>query len=962
MGDDRMRTSVLALDGSWDFVPDPEGRLAPDRLPPGSPILVPGPWEAQRDDPYGIVRGWYRRSFTLPASWPGGTLILRFGSAMARARVWLDGRLVGAHEDGYLPFEVDSGLARPGASHELVVAVDNPVNALTEFPAFGRDAVLAATERLGGASYETMPHGKQAWYTSTSGLLGSVAAACVPDPRLAAVQAVPDLDASLVTVRWRLAGAHVALPARVRLRVTSPRGRAVGDISVDAALGAAVIPIPDPEPWDLGRPALYRLDAVLEVDHATETGDSQGPSPDAVGLRFGMRSIAVRDGSILLNGRSVYLRGALDQDFWPLGMSSAPSRAALEAQMTLAREMGLNLLRCHIKIPDPTYLDVADEAGVLVWCELPSWRQFAVDTAAAARRILARMIDTMGSHPSIVAWTIINENWGTDLGNSARDRRWLRATADWLKASDPSRLVVDNSACETFDGSSFHLRTDLADYHAYRSMPDGMARWRSLVDELAKGPGWLWSPHGDAAPTGDEAIVMSEFGSWGLPRPSEALSGDDRGPWWWRTGGSDGPAGIHRRFRDQGLDRIWPDVDALADATQLRQFDALAFQVRELRRHAAIRGFVVTELADVAWEANGLLDFGRRSKVFHGRLAELLGPEILFIEPPAAELWGGEHRSWGVILAAAPDDDRPMAAGDCRLDWQLRLAEGLASEGTVRIDGWPRDAVRQVARIGADVPDVASVTHGELAATAVSADERTRATFRQAVVVIPSATRRTAQPRRVGVVDPEGLWSIGRGLERLGHEVVAVELADVVVAAQLDRALISDVNRGASLLLLARSIDAVRDDLRLEERVVPRRRKPDACASPVERSWDGDWMSVFAWALPGTLPGLAAGGFLGDAHAEIFPDLVLDWPDRAAGADVVEVGMFSGWVRRPAALLMSFRQGAGHVIVTTLRVAPEEGPVATAVLESLVQRAVAARGRPAGRTSLGGTATRGAGR
>ncbi len=234
---------------------------------------------------------------------------------------------------------------------------------------------------------------------------------------------------------------------------------------------------------------------------------------------------------------------------------------------------------------------------------------------------------------------------------------------------------------------------------------------------------------------------------------------------------------------------------------------------------------------------------------------------------------------------------------------------------------------------------------------------------RQAVVVIPSAASRTAQPRRVGVVDPEGLWSIGHRLERLGHEVVAVERADVVVAAQLDQALIAEVNRGASLLILARSSDAVPDNLGLQEQVVIRRRKPDACAPPVERSWDGDWISVFAWAVPGTLPGLEDGGLLGDAHAEIFPDLVLDWRDRAAGTDVVEVGMFSGWIRHPAALLMSFRQGAGHVIVTTLRVAPEEGPIATAVLESLVQRADAERGHPvARRRSLGGTATRGDGR
>ena len=114
-GDDRMRTSVLSLDGSWDFVPDPDGRLGPDRLPAGSPILVPGPWEAQRTDPYGIVRGWYRRSFTAPASWPDGTLILRFvvtldesatASAEARAHEILDGILDVRMQGMFLNYEI----------------------------------------------------------------------------------------------------------------------------------------------------------------------------------------------------------------------------------------------------------------------------------------------------------------------------------------------------------------------------------------------------------------------------------------------------------------------------------------------------------------------------------------------------------------------------------------------------------------------------------------------------------------------------------------------------------------------------------------------------------------------------------------------------------------------------------------------------------------------------------------
>ena len=64
-------------------------------LPPGEPISVPGCWEAQVTPSYGILHAWYARRFTTPADWKGGTLLLRFGSAMATAVVWLDGREIG---------------------------------------------------------------------------------------------------------------------------------------------------------------------------------------------------------------------------------------------------------------------------------------------------------------------------------------------------------------------------------------------------------------------------------------------------------------------------------------------------------------------------------------------------------------------------------------------------------------------------------------------------------------------------------------------------------------------------------------------------------------------------------------------------------------------------------------------------------------------------------------------------
>ena len=949
------RRPALSLDGKWEFVADPARRLPPGGLPAGIPIDVPGAWEAQLAEPYRIIHAWYRRRFTIPDWWRAGALVVRFGAAMARATVWLDGRPLGANEDGYLPFEVEAGPPRPG-EHELVVSVENPLNAVADYPAF-RPGVLEALPALDGRPVASLPLGKQTWYTSTSGLLGSVTIELAPDPRFVALVVLPDLAGGRALVRWRTAGSAVADgepsgdPARIAIEVTAPSGRVVARSNADAQAGSTAIEIPDPEPWDIWQPALYRLDARLTTDRVgtVVAGDgAAGPAVDEVGVVFGMRSIAVRDGAILLNGRPIYVRGALDQDFWPVGRSSPPSRAALEEQVRLAREMGLNLLRCHLKVPDPAYLDVADEAGLLVWCELPNWNRFDAAAGALGRRMLARMVETMGSHPSIVAWTVINEDWGTDLRHEARHRRWLRGTVDGLKVLDPSRLVVDNSACETGEAPNFHLRTDLADFHAYRSMPDGLPRWRALIEDFARRPAWLWSPDGDAAPTGNEALVLSEFGGWGLPRPSAVGASAAGEPWWWTTGETfRRPAGIERRFLEQGLDRIWPDLDALAEATQWQQFNGLAAQIRELRRHPSIRGYVLTELSDAFWEPNGLLDVGRGRKVFHDRLGEINAQDVLIVDVPRNDVWSGEPVRASVTLSSFPD--RPVAepAGAGRLAWRLELANGASSSGSATFERWPHSDATVIGELSLEVPGVDEIVSAQLIVTATESGGRA-AVSRTAVVVVPRTLRTSTRPLQARVIDPLDRWSIASRLAGLGHRVVAAgterwDGTDLLVTAQLDREALEIADHGGTVLVLARARDAIPAGLGLARPMAVQRRGPGDGTSTGERPWDGDWSSVFAWSLPGFIPGLPDGGLLGEVHVEIFPDHVLTGLDVASRQDGVRAGMFSGWVHSPAGLAAQFDQGAGQVVITTLRLAPEDGPVATAVLELLTQTRAGAR-------------------
>jgi hypothetical protein len=300
---------------------------------------------------------------------------------------------------------------------------------------------------------------------------------------------------------------------------------------------------------------------------------------------------------------------ALDQDFYPEGIYTPPSEAFVRDEMLKGKRMGLNMLRCHIKVPDPVYLKVADEVGMLVWYEIPSWNDFNHYSPRAAERgekILAEMVERDWNHPSIVIQSVINESWGADLKN-ADQRLWLRATFERAKrlTAPLGRLVTDNSAC----CGNFHVKSDLDDFHQYYSIPDHSEAWDRWVADFASRPKWSFSPHGDAERTGREPLIVSEFGNWGLPRLPQQL------PWWFPRDFNGNkvtrPAGVFERFKEFKFDRLFKDFNALAEESQWHQFISLKHEIEEMRRHASIQGYVITEFTDINWESNGLMDMWR---------------------------------------------------------------------------------------------------------------------------------------------------------------------------------------------------------------------------------------------------------------------------------------------------------------------------------------------------------------
>ena len=518
----------LTLNGAWDF----------DSADGSASILVPFAWETPAS---GVARTWleratYSRDVVAPAEWTDARIVLCFGAVHPRAVVALDGVVVGEHVGGSTSFEFDvTDALRPGVPARLTVEVEAP------------------------ADKRAIPHGKQrsiprddydgVSFTPTSGIWQSVW-----------LEARGRTYASALSLRGdSLTGfaveATLAGDAPAGAVVTLSTGADAVELTADAdGRVQGLLEVATPRLWSPADPHLYAIEVTV--------------ADDRVVAAAGLRRIETVGEELRLNGERLFIRGVLDQGYWPLTGLTAPDDAALVRDLELARDLGFTLVRKHIKLEEPRWLHHADRMGMLVWAEPPAPSRYSPEAAAAFEAQLPEMVARDGDHPSIVVWGLYNEEWGLDWDIPGSPERAAAAIAayDALRALDASRPAVENSGWS-------HVRSDLVDWHYYDEDP---AAWASSVAALAAG-------EREAFPVklGPDFVVDKSFyGSAEFPRTGVPILNSEYG------------AGF------TSLERAWH----------------VRWQTQELRRHDRFAGYVYTELADVEHEMAGAVDADRRAK------------------------------------------------------------------------------------------------------------------------------------------------------------------------------------------------------------------------------------------------------------------------------------------------------------------------------------------------------------
>lgn len=485
---------------------------------------------------------WYKRS--LPAPKAGKRTLLNFEAVDYTTTVWVNGQRIGSHTGGFTPFSFDITAALKEEGNELLIRVDD------------------ATEGF-------QLHGKQKlknegiWYTRVTGIWQTVWLENVAERFIRDLDYTTDIKTGVVKVDAKLSGKAVE---GEKIRVTASfDGKKI-------TTGESSVTLPEPKLWSPDAPNLYDL----HVELLGADGKVIDEVKSYVALReFGKTKDAAGNWRFTLNGKSIFHWGPLDQGWWPDGLLTPPSEAAMVSDIDYLKAAGFNMIRKHIKIEPRRYYAHCDKVGMLMWQDQvsqgygpetkpegsnPQWTRMAPDPKdgiwpdEAHEQYVTeykRMVDHLRDVPCIAVWSPFNEAWGQH-----RTMEVGKMAAEY----DKTRPINIAS------GGNFWPAGDIADEHRY---PDpGFPFEDKRFDDYVK--------------------VVGEFGGHGMPI---------EGHLWNKNSPNWGYGGLPKDLAEW-KERYTRSIEVLGS----------------LRKRGVCAG-VYTQTTDVEVEINGLLTYDRVAKV-----------------------------------------------------------------------------------------------------------------------------------------------------------------------------------------------------------------------------------------------------------------------------------------------------------------------------------------------------------
>ena len=598
------REEYAMLNGVWEYAITPvDGEADAKTL---AQQAIPSRWDGQIVVPFspeaplsGVGRTvqpseflWYKRKIELPKLADDQRLILHFEAVDWMCACFVNGKLAGTYAGGYLPFSFDvTNLLGSSETGESAASAVRTESAVMSDSADTVELVLCVWDPSDTGS---QLRGKQRlsrgdiWYTAQSGVWQSVWYEVVFAAHLESLTLKGDMFGALeVRANVQVSGLYGVQTSacELELALKDELGQDVllATLPVDEAGEIhAELHVDDPQLWSPESPHLYAVEATLRRD---------GVVVDAAHSYCAFRTVEVKKDEagvprVHLNGAPYFVRGVLDQGYWPDGLMTAPSDDALVYDIEAMKLAGFNTLRKHIKIESERWYYHCDRLGMLVWQDCVSggsayspwhtsqkptlfsftWGRFD-DTIPSHHEALSagedgyrkewtetcqEMVKLLDGHPSIGFWTLFNEGWG---------QFDARAATEVVRALDKTRPIDATSGWYDQECGDF-----LSIHNYFRPLRAG------------------W--HGKQL--GNRAAIISEFG--GLAQMTSGHTSLDHSYGY----------GDFATVEDwqEAVQKLLAEVDSLKDE--------------------GLAGYVYTQVSDVEEEVNGLLTYDRKINKFNG--------------------------------------------------------------------------------------------------------------------------------------------------------------------------------------------------------------------------------------------------------------------------------------------------------------------------------------------------------
>lgn len=513
------RESFICLNGTWELFYPGKKRGSLQKYK----IKVPFPPESKLSgvghpipDNHSFI---YSRQFILDKP-EKGRVILHFGAVDRFCRVFVNNYALGTHNGGYTPFSFDIThcLSKANNKNEIIVECED-----------GTD--------------KAYPYGKQRkkrggmWYTPVSGIWQTVWLEIVPDCYINSVKISSSLNKAIFTINGGV--------DQKDLEIKTPEG--VKKFSFEGSFFEFVEE--KSRNWTPKDPYLY--------EYTLRSGE------DRIDGYFALREISCKNGRIALNGEEIFLHGLLDQGYYSDGIFLPATPAGFEDDILLAKSLGFNTLRKHIKLEPMIFYHLCDKNGILVMQDMINngkysfFRDTALPTLGIKKMLLPirskkekeqfritceGITDTLFSSPCVVYYTVFNEGWGQFSGEMYRV----------VKERSDNRIV------DTASGWFIQKESDVNSPHVY---------FKKINLKYSK----------------DKPTVLSEFGGYSLRIPDHSFAKKTYG-----------------YSKKASEDQLFADIEKLYKE-QI---------VPEIKK--GLGGAIYTQISDVEDEQNGLVTYDRQ--------------------------------------------------------------------------------------------------------------------------------------------------------------------------------------------------------------------------------------------------------------------------------------------------------------------------------------------------------------